>query len=211
MEDKIHTLLSQDESPILEFKRQWYWDDNTPKDQMSDKWGEFQKDLISLANAYLGYPGKTRYLIFGFSEEDKEVYDVSLNKIKQLKNINIFKKNLYQRLEKLTKPSLLDFEIEVVDYEGKQLLIFTIPSPKYITELKSELKTKSRHLDEGAVLVRKGQKSDEVRIANPEEISNLKEEFNKYRSNLNIVTNEHELSKKEENVKSIEKTVQIYG
>ncbi len=92
MKEQITPLLSKEESPILEFKRQWYWDDNTPKDQMSDKWGEFQKDLISLSNAYLGYTGQKRYLIFGFSEEDKEIHNISLDNIKQLKNLNIFKK-----------------------------------------------------------------------------------------------------------------------
>ncbi|CAK4068390.1 NACHT domain-containing protein [Vibrio sp. 16] len=210
MKEQITPLLSKEESPILEFKRQWYWDDNTPKDQMSDKWGEFQKDLISLSNAYLGYTGQKRYLIFGFSEEDKEIHNISLDNIKQLKNLNIFKKNLCQRLEKLTKPSLLDFEIKLIDFDGKNLLVFIINPPKYITELKSELKTKSRHLDEGSVLVRKGQKSDEVRIANPDELISLNEEFSKYRSQLPRISKEEGELKIEESIRTIEKTVQIY-
>ena len=53
METDISVLLKKEESPTVEFKRQWYWDDSTPSEEMSDKWGELLKDLISLANGYL--------------------------------------------------------------------------------------------------------------------------------------------------------------
>ena len=36
------------------------------------KWGEFLKDIISLANAYHSYVGQSRYLIFGFCESEKK-------------------------------------------------------------------------------------------------------------------------------------------
>lgn len=55
--------------------------------------GELIKDLISLANAYLNKAGEYRYLIFGFSEEEKKVYSLDLDKIKQLKNLGGFKKH----------------------------------------------------------------------------------------------------------------------
>ena len=67
MKEDISLLLNREESPILEFKRQWYWDDSTPSNEMSDKWGELLKDIIALANGYLNRAGECRYLIFGFS------------------------------------------------------------------------------------------------------------------------------------------------
>ncbi len=74
-EHELETLLKKDESPILEFKKEWYWNDSTSTSEMADKWGEFIKDMISLSNGYLGFVGSTRYLIFGFSEtsQDKRV------------------------------------------------------------------------------------------------------------------------------------------
>lgn len=39
MKEDISVLLKREESPILEFKRQWYWNDSTPKEEMADKWG----------------------------------------------------------------------------------------------------------------------------------------------------------------------------
>lgn len=209
MKEDISVLLKREESPILEFKRQWYWNDSTPKEEMADKWGELIKDLISLANAYLNKAGECRYLIFGFSEEERKVYSLDLDKIKQLKNLSGFKKTLLQKLESCTKPSLVDINIKQITIESKTLLVFEIPSPINLIELKRELKTKTRHLDEGAVLIRKGQKTDEIRTATPDEIEDLKFEFAKYKhSELYKKLNpEDGLSRSE---KSVEKTIQLF-
>ena len=209
MKEDISLLLNREESPILEFKRQWYWDDSTPSNEMSDKWGELLKDIIALANGYLNRAGECRYLIFGFSEEEKSLYSVELDKIKQLKNLTSFKKTLLQKLESCTKPALLDINISSTSIESKNLLIFEIPSPIHLIELKRDLKTKTRHLDEGAVLIRKGQKTDEVRTATPHEIEGLKIEFEKYKDSslYKKMNSEDEFTTSE---KSIEKTIQLF-
>ncbi|MDD9180233.1 MULTISPECIES: NACHT domain-containing protein [Aliivibrio] len=210
MQENIEALLSKDESPTLEFKRQWYWDNDTCKDDMSDKWGELLKDLISLSNGYLGHTNKNRYLIFGFDETEKKIYNVNLENIKQLKNITRFKKDLIQRLEKITQPAFINFNLELIPYKGDNLLVFEIPCPVYLTELKKELKTKTRHLDEGAVLIRKGQKSDEIRTAKPSEISEMTNEFLIYRNSEAHKNTSHPLEIVIEKERTIEKTVQLY-
>lgn len=209
MKEDISLLLKKEESPTLEFKRQWYWDDSTPDNEMTDKWGELLKDIISLANGYLNKAGEYRYLIVGFAEEEKSLYSVELDKIKQLKNLARFKKTLLQKLEGCTRPALLDINIKTISIESKNLLIFEIPSPINLIELKRELKTKTRHLDEGAVLIRKGQKTDEVRTATPHEIESLKIEFEKYKDSAlyKKLNPEDELPTSE---KSIEKTIQLF-
>ncbi|MFV7784357.1 hypothetical protein ACNPKB_10540 [Shewanella marisflavi] len=93
--------------------------------------------------------------------------------------------------------------------ESNYLLVFEIPSPINLIELKRSLKTKTRHLDEGAVLVRKGQKTDEIRTATPDEIESLKSEFTKYReSTLYKKYNSENILTTSE--KSIEKTIQLF-
>ncbi|TWD31150.1 NACHT domain-containing protein [Vibrio crassostreae] len=210
MSDMLFELLSQEESPVLEFKRQWYWNNDTDKTEMSDKWGEFLKDLISLSNGYLGFVGVKRHLIFGFSETEKSIYNFSTENIRQLQNLKKFKKLLLEKLEKITSPTLLNFEIDLIDYQDKRLLVFTLESPKYLTVLKSGLKTKTRILDEGAVLVRKGQKSDEVRTATPSEFTKLEQEFDKYRELEPHTFSEYKEILEDEDVKTIDKTVQLY-
>ena len=209
MKEDINFLLQKEESPVLEFKRQWYWEETTPSTEMADKWGELTKDLISLANGYINHVGKHRYLIFGFSETERKKYNIDISSIKHLNNLTQFKKSLLQRMEKYTKPSLLEINIETVLNESHTLLVFEIPCPTQLIELKNELKTKTRHLDEGSILVRKGQKSDEIRTATPDEIDQLKSEFLSYKDSslfkLMNPENEPKISEK-----SIEKTIQLF-
>lgn len=209
MKEDISLLLKKEESPTLEFKRQWYWDDSTPSGEMADKWGELLKDLISLANGYLNKTGENRYLIFGFSEEENNLHNLELDKIKQLKNLGAFKRTLLQKLESCTKPALIDINIETISVDFNTLLVFEIPSPINLIELRRDLKTKTRHLDEGSVLIRKGQKTDEVRTASPDEIESLKIEFAKYKDSAlyKRLNPEDEIPTSE---KSIEKTIQLF-
>lgn len=203
-ENELLTLLDKDESPILEFKREWYWNDSTHPSVIADKWGEFLKDLISLSNGYLNYVGKLRHLIFGYSETTQTIYDIELKNIRHLSNIKLFKKQLINKLESYTTPTFLNFEIQVVNIHGKDLLVFEIPSPFHITELKKELKTKTRSLDSGSILIRKGQNSAEVRTASPKEYQELSYEFNAYKTtkpDVHINNNEDTLKR------SIAKTV----
>ncbi|MEY8214642.1 MAG: NACHT domain-containing protein [Colwellia sp.] len=209
MKTDISLLLQKDESPILEFKRQWYWGGTPVAAEMSDKWGELIKDIISLANGYLGYVGQFRHLIFGYAEDESKLYNVDIKSIKHLKDLRRFKKSLLQKLEKQVKPSLLQISIEEVEVDGTILLVFEIACPINLTELKQSLKTKTRHLDEGAILVRKGQKTDEIRTATPDEILGLKKEFEEYEgSELFLRMNPKEDEPKQE--RSIEKTIQSF-
>lgn len=210
MDTDLQWLLSQSESPILEFKQEWYWNDSTEKEEMNVKWGEFLKDLVSLFNGYLGYVGKPRYLVFGYSESENRTYDIDTASIKQLSNLIVFKKDLLRRLEGLTIPNHLHFSIEQVEHDGNKLIIFEITPPAYLIELKRELQTKTKSLDSGSVLLRKGQKTDEVRTASPAEIENIKIELNDFRTSANYTKfyteNESPISKD----RSIEKTIQSY-
>ncbi|WP_318458579.1 NACHT domain-containing protein [Photobacterium leiognathi] len=210
----IDVLLEKEESPILEFKREWYWNDKTPKNEMANKWGELIKDLISLANGYINKVGEHRYLIFGFCEEEKKKYDLNIKNIKVLNNLVRFKKDLKVKMENYTKPSFIDFNVELISLDSKDLLIFEIPSPTNLVELKNELQTKTRSLDSGTVLVRKGQKSDEIRVATPAEIDSLNKEFSKYKdSALHKKLNEassDSIESKTMSEKTIEKTIQIF-
>ncbi|MCK4840605.1 MAG: ATP-binding protein [Methylococcales bacterium] len=151
--DQLKDLLKKNESPVLEFKREWYWNDSTSPSEMSDKWGEFLKDIISLSNGYLGFVGVHRYLVIGFSESTQEIHDVGIKKIKSLNSIKAFRKTLIQKLEGYTQPAFISIDIEFVKLDEKEVLIFEIPSPGHITELKKELKTKTRVLDAGTVII----------------------------------------------------------
>lgn len=203
----IETLLEKDESPILEFKREWYWLDDAEEKDRSQYWGEFYKDIISLCNGYTNYVGKTRYLIYGFCENERSIYSVDYSRIASIRNTRDLKRKVIERLENLLNTPLLEFDVEFVTIKNKTLLVFQIPCPKNISELKSQLTTKTRTLDPGAVLIRKGQNSDSVRTATPAEYESLKIEFSEFKSGVIISALQEKNAPKQ---RSIATTVQLY-
>lgn len=204
--DEIYSCLQQEESPVIEFKRDWYWSDSTPSQELARQWGELQKDLISLCNAYVGYCGVNRYLIIGFSETEKKIHSLDLSVIKKLKDLKVFKKELIAKLEKLVKNPPLNLEIETVLIEGQTLLVFKIPSPTSITELKNELQTKTITIMSGIIIVRKGQDADSVRAASPEETGELIAQFSFYKDAL-VKQKPKQDAKRD---RSIKNTVDLY-
>ena len=204
--DVVRELLSFDESPVLEFKREWYWTSLNEADDLGKKWGEFMKDLIALCNGYMNFCSKDRFLIIGYCEKEQKIFNVDFSEIKALKDFRDFRKKIIEKLEKLVDRPPLDIKLDIVKIDGKNLLVFKIPPPKYITELKSELSTKTRTLDAGSVLIRKGQEGDSVRVASPREILELAAEFEKFKK-LDIPVSLHTSENKE---RSISKTVQLY-
>jgi len=179
--EEIEQLLAKDESPVLEFKRQWYWLDDGAAGDRSKLWGEFYKDVISLCNGYLDFVGPDRYLIYGFCEKERCIYPVDRSKIGPLQDIRELRRKTIERLEELLDHPLLELDVEIVTLDAGDVLVLRIPCPKRITELKALLATKTRTLDPGAILVRKGQESDSIRTATPREYDALKAEFDKFR------------------------------
>lgn len=41
MEEIVKLLITQSESPILEFKKEWYWNNSTELNIKNTQWGEF--------------------------------------------------------------------------------------------------------------------------------------------------------------------------
>lgn len=205
--EEIEQLLSKDESPVLEFKREWYWLEDAPMDEKNKLWGEFFKDLISLCNGYLDYVGHDRYLIYGFCEKERRIYPVEISKINALKDLRQFKKKVIERLEQLVDHPALELDIEIVKLDTGNILALRIPSPKRVSELKSLLTTKTRTLDPGSILVRKGQENDAVRTATPKEYESLNSEFARFRDSAAVITPTTQPPQKQ---RSIGTTVELY-
>lgn len=179
--DDVYGLLEDEESPVIEFKREWYWDDHTPAQEMQRKWGEFIKDFISLTNGYIEYCGTDRYLIIGYCENERKIYSVTRDSTKKLHDLRAFKKEIVAKLERAAITPILNFDISFVVIDSQSLLVFKIPSPTSVVELRNELLTKTITIQSGVVLVRKGQDEDSIRAAGPREIELLSKQFASYK------------------------------
>lgn len=204
--DVIQEKLRGEESPITEFKRDWYWDDQTPPDEKAKKWGELIKDIASLANGYTGFAGQDRYLIVGYSERESKVYPVNKSSAKELSDLRQLKRVLLQKLESAVRPTPVNIELEYVDIGVDQVLAIRIPAPRHLVEITTDLQTKSIVVQRGAVLIRKGQAKDEVRLASHPELDAFKAEL----SLLPAAESNAAPAKNVVQERSIAKTVQLY-
>lgn len=209
-ESLLKTLAQRDESPVLEFKKEWYWDDTTDNITKQKQWGELIKDLISIANGYMQHVGHKRYLIIGFCEKTKCFNDINYNKIKELSDVSALQRDIKERLESFTNPSFTNLVLHSQQIDKKNILILEVESHTYLIELRKNLQTKTRSLDQGCVLIRRGQRKDEVRIANLIELNALTEEFAKYKDSRVIIDNSKPSNETEKAERSIEKTVQLF-
>lgn len=204
--EELKVLIEQNESQTLDFKREWYWDDATPQQERSKRWGEYIKDLISLSNGYHTNAGEPRYLIIGVQESDKSLHDAFAKPTRFLENLESARLETQRKLENHVKIPPQNLRFHKTRVEEKHILVIEIPSPYHYCELIKELQTKTRTIDRGVVLIRKGQRSDEVRSASPDEIVLLSEAFAESRK---LKNNDHK-SPHSTPERSIERTVQSY-
>lgn len=173
----ISLKIKDIESPILEFKKQWYWSDSTDNQTKGKQWGELIKDLIALHNGYVGYSKEERYLIIGVCESDYSLHSIDSINTKELKDLKPFKSTLNEKINKYTDLTLHIKNIDFVLLENKKLLVINVSPPKFLIKLKKELQTKTNLILSETVLLRKGLKGDSIQQASDEEKSLLKKEI----------------------------------
>lgn len=173
---QLKALLQEVENPKVEFKSKWYC--NT--DQLDDKgWGEFLKDLVSLANGNIGYTEQNGYLIVGASDTDPNVGELRdtfhVESCGMLSNLQKLREITLRKLREICSPPLSDIKIYFLEVEeSKNLLAIEIPAPIDVLKLDRDLNTRGMRFKKGTVLIRVGQ---DISVADPTEISILKQEY----------------------------------
>lgn len=161
----LTTLISKSESPILEFKSQWYWNDEIEKLDKSNCWGEFLKDFASLVNANNEYYNQNRYLIFGI-EDDGNICGVNFVELETEKFINQLKNKIENFFNFYP-----DFKIHNNIINDKKIIIFEIEQPRQILKVTKEFYDKKNICRENSIFVRGlSTKKDQIDIADENEI-----------------------------------------
>lgn len=162
MNSLLENLLKNEENLWLEFKCCW-------KDTDEHKvWGEFLKDFASLFNTYTE-TNDTKYLVIGYDEITKKCQDYHQNNGKKLSiitDISKFKSTIIEKLKNHFRntPSYRQsselpdienyFEIEILEKDNVEILIFRLMPAPYLLELKKQLMGNETFRD-GNIIVRK--------------------------------------------------------
>lgn len=152
--DRLALFLTQNESPTLEFKREWYKleGDSTAAARQKD---ELVKDILALANGNAEVVGETSFLVIGAGDHreadgSRRVYDLgdSVPSPGQILDI----------VRAAASPPLAYLEVQPFQVGEARLFAVAIPPSPHIHETTRKLQTYSKY----AVFIRKG---DEVDLA----------------------------------------------
>uniref|UniRef100_UPI001B36E495 NACHT domain-containing protein n=1 Tax=Proteus mirabilis TaxID=584 RepID=UPI001B36E495 len=198
IEDVI-SLTNNDECGHIEYKREWYINDNTVLGNQK-RWGEIIKDIVAIANANLDSVGMDRYIIFGFDESEKKFYNTKIT----IDEFNKIKKQIKEKINKFVSGDI-DILFYHFYHEGCFIFLFKIKQHNCLFELKNDIQTKTLVYKKGTVLTRgieTAGKSDSIGPMSPDDII-------KYKNSLSFMfktISPESLPK----IKSISETIKIY-
>ena len=188
---EIEQLIRQpQESAKVEFKIQLYkLYEPRPKikseekqwaDEKEKQWAELVKDILSLTNGNIGTANQTAYLIIGADDKVKPDGTPNIRDIRQVGIKIPNRKEIYDKVNSYCSPRLPDIECDTFLFEGKQLLVISIPPSPYLHKLSKTLKTptgkdKEKHFSTHTVLIRRGD-GEEIYEASQEEQAAITQE-----------------------------------
>ena len=181
--EKLQQLVSQPrETAKLDFKIELY-KIYAPKptvpaevqkwvDVREQQWAELVKDILALTNGNIGTAEETAYLIIG--ADDKLKQDCTPN-LRDVGNVTPSRKEIYEKVNAYCQPRLPDLCCEIIQLEGKQILVISIPPSPYLHRLFKQLKTPKKEFSPHTVLVRRGD-GEEIYEASQEEQREIEKE-----------------------------------
>lgn len=166
---ELMALLSQPESPNLEFKRKLheiYHPDPKVKEFQRN---ELIRDILALANNNTTTAGEPAYLVIG---ADDELID-NTRAVFGFEGQPPLPREILDTVNPASDPPLSNLTIETVEVSGKRLLVFTIAADPYLRETRRQLRTGERtSYSEHVVFIRH---NESVQIASARERAAIQE------------------------------------
>lgn len=175
--EELNNLIEQWENAKVDFKREWYWNDNMPNNIKETHKNELVKDLIALTNGDVYSTDKTAYLIIGIDDDTREPYVFDQSTILPLDKL---KQQLLTLLNNYAQPEFLALDIELVD----EVLVISIPPRGSLISLSKDLKLKNSNTDKkGTTYYRVG---EDIRVASSEVVGEFEKVFGDDKQNVSI-------------------------
>lgn len=175
--EELADLIAQWENAKVDFKREWYWNDNMPNNIKEVYKNELVKDLIALTNGDVYSIDKIAYLIIGIDNETKKFHEFDKSVVLPFDKL---KQQLLTLLNNYAQPEFLALEVELLD----EVLIISIPPRGSLISLSKDLKLKNNNTDrKGTTYYRVG---EDVRVASSEVIGEFEKAFGNDDKNVSI-------------------------
>jgi len=175
--ENLQQLIKEWENAKVDFKREWYWNDNMPNNIKEVQKNELVKDLIALTNGDVYSTDKTAYLIIGIDDETREVYDFDKSVVLPLDKL---KQQLLTFLNNYAQSEFLALDIEFVD----EVLVISIPPRGSLISLSKDLKLKNNNTDKkGTTYYRVG---EDIRVASSEVVEEFEKVFGRDEQTVSI-------------------------
>ena len=174
--EELNSLIDQWENAKVDFKRQWYWNENMPNNIKETNKNELVKDIIALTNGDVYSTDKTAYLIVGIDDESREIYNFDKSTILPLDKL---KQQLLTLLNNYAQPEFLSLDIELVD----EVLVISIPPRGSLISLSKDLKLKNNTDKKGTTYYRVG---EDIRVASPEVVGEFEKVFGSDKQSVSI-------------------------
>jgi len=166
--EDLNNLIEQWENAKVDFKREWYWNDNMPNNIKELHKNELVKDIIALTNGDVYSTDKTAYLIIGIDDETRDIYNFDKTTVLPLDKL---KQQLLTLLNNYAQPEFLALDIELVD----EVLIISVPPRGSLISLSKDLKLKNNNTDKkGTTYYRVG---EDIRVASSEVVGEFEKVF----------------------------------
>ncbi len=130
---ELDDLLAMNESPKLDFKIIW---------KPEDLKGELIKDILSLANGNPHTVGEEGLLIFGISDNKKNIRDMTDEMLlipNTYRDLTALETTILNTLNDHVTPDFLGLKLKFIPSEQGRILVITIPSHPYLLSLSKDL------------------------------------------------------------------------
>jgi HEAT repeat protein len=133
----LRRLIAQTEGLKLDFKRRYEFNHHNPKVRRG-QWDEFIKDVLALTNGNVGVANQTAYLVIGVGDEPSPD---GIRALFDMRGLGLTNTQMLDRVNSACRPPLPDIHCEIVDLEGKAIVVVTIPPSPHLHETTRRLET----------------------------------------------------------------------
>jgi HEAT repeat protein len=136
-ERELRELIAQPEGLKLDFKRGYKFnhpDQNVRKGQ----WDEFIKDVLALINGNVGVADQSAYLVIGVGDE---LHSDGTRDLFDTRGLGLTGRLILDKVNSACRPPLPDILYEVVELDGKEIIVVTTPPSPYLHETTRRLES----------------------------------------------------------------------